>query len=360
MADNIFRNQRRGRTFWLFLPILLLIYLLLFPHPGGKESLLRPIWARELTPGTAGPVNADAPTWYFRSADSFGYADLQGNLYYVGRTLHNLSLSDTGFINYGSVPDHVVFMNPRGEFEFSIKSYGYPLLESSGQVLYSINTDRSGLKRIDSEGEILWSKSFATLITTISLVGEHCILGLMDGRALLLDEEGGVLYQHTPDASKIPVLLGAAVSQDRNQIALISGIDPQRLIVVERRAEEFVPAFTQLLDSDFRREVQLRFAAEARFLFYEVENGLGVLDVRKKSSGRFPASGVLQSMDSSAQFSAAAFRLTEGSRLVIFRPLDSVLLSREVAVRRVYVKVIGRSLILGLNEVLLRADLLEG
>jgi hypothetical protein len=320
---------------------------------------VRPIWAKELTAGTIVPTNADAPTWYFRADDSFGYADLQGNLYYLGRTLHNLSLSDIGFINYGRVPDHVIFMNPRGEFQFSIKSYGYPLLESSGQVLYSINTDRSGLKRIDNEGQILWSMSFPTPLTSVALAGEECLLGLMDGRALLVGAEGEVIYQYTPDGSRIPVLLGTAVSSDRNHIALISGIDPQTLTVVERRAEEFVPDFMQSLDSDFRREVRLNFSPDARFLFYEVENGLGVLDVRKKSSGRLLASGVLESMDSGPEFTAAAFRSAGGSKLLIFRPLDSVLLSREIAAEGVYVKVLGSSLILGFNGVLLRCVLLE-
>jgi len=359
MADSIFRNRRRGRAFWLFLPLLLFIYLLLFPHPGGRESLVRPIWAKDLASGVPALRNADA-SWYFRAADRFGYADLQGNLYYVGRTLHNLSLSDNGFINYGSVPDYIVFMNPRGEFEFSLKSYGYPLLEPRGRVLYSIQTDRSGLKRIDNEGEILWSMSFPTPITSIALAGEQCLLGLMDGRALLVGAEGDVLYQLTTEASRIPIVLATAVSEDRNQIALISGIDPQTLMVVERRAEGFVPGFKQNLDSDFRREVRLSFSPEARFLFYEVEEGLGVLDVRKKSKARFLTEGVLESMDSSPEFTAAAFRLSQGSKLLIFRPLDSVLLSREVAADRVYVKVLGSSLILGFNGVLLRADLLEG
>ena len=341
------------------LPILLIIYLLLFPHPGGKESIVRPIWAKELVPGARAPANTDAPTWYFRAADSFGYADLQGNLYYLGQTLHNLSLSDIGFINYGRVPDHVVFMNPRGEFQFSVKSYGYPLLESSGQVLYSINTDRGGLKRIDNEGEVLWSMSFPTPIATVALAGEECLLGLLDGRALLVGAEGDVLYQHTPEGSRIPVLLGTAVSADRNHIALISGIDPQTLTVVERRSEEFVPDFMQSLGSDFRREVRVSFSPDARFLFYEVEDGLGVLDVRKKSSGRLRTSGVLESMDSGPEFTVAAFQLARGSKLLIFRPLSSVLLSREIAAEGVYVKVLGSSLILGFDGVLLRCDLSE-
>jgi hypothetical protein len=363
MAESIFRKQRRGRAFWLFLPFLLFLYLLLFPQPGGRESLVRPIWATELSLGLPlalpPPMNAEVAVWSFQAGDSFGYADLRGNLYYLGRRLHNLSLSDIGFINYGSVPDHVVFMNPRGEFQFSIKSYGYPLLESSGNVLYSINTDRGGLKRINSEGEILWSKSFPTLLTTIAPVAEQCLIGLMDGRALLVDADGDVMYQYAANDSRIPVLLGTAVSGDQNQIALISGIDPQTLVVVQRRAGEFVPDFRQKLDSDFRREVQLCFSPDARFLFYEVEGGLSVLDVRKMNSARFLTNGVLESIDSSSEFTAATFGLEGGSRLLIFRPLDSLILSRELNAEGMYVRVMGNALILGFEGMLLRADLVE-
>jgi hypothetical protein len=359
MSESIFRKQRRGRAFWIFLPLLLFLYLLLFPHPGGRETLLRPIWATELTRGVASAAKEQLPIWAFRAGESFGYADLEGNLQYVGRRLHNLSLSDIGFMNYGRIPDHVVFMNPRGEFQFSIKTYGYPLLESSGKVLYSINTDRSGLKRIDSEGEILWSKSFPTVLTTIAPVGEQCLVGLMDGRALLIDANGDVMYQYSPPESRIPVLLGAAVSGDQNQIALVSGIDPQTLVVLQRRAEDFVEEFRQILDTDFRREVQLRFSPDGRFLFYEGEGGLSVLDTRKSSCRRLPTEGVLGFVDSSSEFTAASFRLEGGSGLLIFRPLDSVLLSRQLDAGRVYVRVLGSALILGLEGVLLRADLVE-
>jgi hypothetical protein len=182
----------------------------------------------------------------------------------------------------------------------------------------------------------------------------------MDGRALLIGAAGDVLYQYTPEEGRFPVILATAVSEDRSQIALISGIDPQTLTVVERRPEEFVPYFVQNLDSDFRREVRLSFSAEGRFLFYETGDGLGVLDVRKRDSRRFLTTGVLESVDSGYEFSAASFRVAEGSRLLLFRPLDSMLLSREVSANRLFVKVLSRSLILGFDDVLLRADLLEG
>jgi len=360
MSESIFRNRRRGRAFWLALPVLLFAYLLFFPHPGGKESTMRAVWVKDLSkPGTA-TSSAAQPQWPFRAGDRFGYADLEGNLYYVGRRLHNLSLSNAGFINYGSVPDHIVFMNPRGEFEFSIKSFGYPLLGPDPDVLYSINTDRSGLKRIDIDGAVLWSLNFTAPLTSIALAGEEVLIGLMDGRALVVGAEGRALYQYVSETGRIGVTLGTAYSEDRNQIAFVSGIDPQRLEVLQRREAEFTTELIMELSSDFRREVQLQFSPDSRFLYFEIEDGLGVLDVRKNTVSRLIGQGMLSLLDGSDRCTAAAFRREAGSQLLIFRPLESKLFNRELAAERVYLKVLGNSVILGLDGFLLRADLVQG
>jgi hypothetical protein len=360
MAETLFQPRRKGRAFWLLLPLLIVLYLLLFPRPGGREVFVRPVWAREVPPDSTELSGAEGPSWYFRAADAFGYADLEGNLYYVGRKLQNLSLSDTGFLNYGSVPDHVVFMDIRGRFQFSIRSHGYPLLDGSGQLLYSINTDMSGLKRIDRDSGIVWSMSFSVPVTTVALAGQECVIGLMDGRFLVVDAGGRITHQQMTEGSRIPVVLGAAVSEDRNRIALVSGIDPQRLSVVQRRGGELTTELAMDLGSDIRREVQLRFGPGDRFLFHEAEDGLGVIDVRRKKTSRIPVPGVLDCLDVGPFFAAAAFRSDEGSRLLIFRPRDSVLFSRSLAEAGTYIRILGRSLVLGLDGVLLRADLVEG
>jgi hypothetical protein len=360
MADSIFLKKRKGRALWLCLPIILFFYFVLFPRPVGRELYLRTIWANSVSSASTVLSDSNAPRWSFRASDTFGYADLDGNLYYLGQRLHNLSVSDSGFINYGRVPDHIVFMNTRGEFQFSIKSYGYPLLGSGGEFLYSINTDLSGLKRIDREGQTLWSMAFPVPLTTVALAGEECVIGLMDGHLLLIGVDGEVLFEQDTEGSRIPVILGTAITEDRQQIALFSGIDPQILSIVHRRDNEFISAVALDLDSDFRREVALSFSPDARFLYFEVEDGLGVLDIRKKITAGILSPGVLRSVEIASDFSAAAFRTESGSNLLIFRPLSSVLLSQQLAVPDIFLRIIDNSLILGIDGNLLRADLTEG
>jgi hypothetical protein len=158
----------------------------------------------------------------------------------------------------------------------------------------------------------------------------------------------------------LPIILGTAVSEDRNQLAIISGIDPQKLTILQQQEEGYAEGLMLELTSDFRREVQLGFAADPRFLLFEIRDGLGVLDTRKGKMSEFLIPGVVQSLDGDSNFQVAALRRTEGSQLLIFRPLESVLLSRRLAAEQIYVKVLGDSLILGMDGVLLRADLMEG
>ncbi len=360
MGDSIFRKKRKGRGIWFVPPVLLILYCLLFPRPGGRETFLRPVWTRPLSSPTLTAPRPDQSLYSFRTGNLFGYADLAGNITYLGSALHNVSLSEAGFINYGRVPDHVVFMDTGGEFQYSIKSYGYPLLDPSGRLLYSVNTDLSGLKRIDPEGEVLWAVACSSPLTSFATWKDECTVGLMEGKLLYIGSDGKILYEYEPRGSRIHVVLGTAISGDGQKLAILSGIDPQRLDVIERRGRVFSPLYTLDLPSDFRREVTLRFGPEDRFLFFEVEDGLGVLDVRKAQTATVQIPGVLRALDANSALSVAAFESADSFRLLVFRPFAPVLLSCGLKADDVFVKVLGSSLVLGLDANLLRADLLEG
>ena len=156
------------------------------------------------------------------------------------------------------------------------------------------------------------------------------------------------------------VVLGTDITSDGSQIALISGIDPQKLTLLRRQGQQLVVQNTLKLSSDFRREVMLQFDPQGRYLHFEAEGGLGVLDINNEIVLSIPALGVMKYLDCGNEFSAASFQNESGSLLVVFRPQGTVMLSRKLEARQLYVKILENSLILGLEEFLLRADLVEG
>jgi len=356
MSESIFARKKKSRL-WIAVPFLLLpLYLFFFPRPVGRETFLRPVWRLDLRLEVAEGKTVEAGVFPFRVGKRFGYVTHDGRLLYGATARHQVALSEKGFINYGSRPDHVVFMDPGGGFEFSVQSYGYPLLDAGGEALYSVNTDLGGLKRLGPDGEILWQGEFSAPITSAALRGEECLVGLLDGRAVLYGPAGETLFRIDPSGSRIPVILGTALSVT-GTAALVSGIDPQKLVLAQ--GERFETQRVVELASDFRREVALRFGPDGRFLYVEQENELMMFEPARERIARLPLPGRLKSLSAGREFAIAASGDAGTSRLAVFRPLAAPLAMASLPAASVWSTVSGRSLFVGLDEELLRADVVE-
>lgn len=357
MADAFFQKRRRLRGVWFAPPLFLLVYLLLFPIPSGRESYVRPVWSVPLS--SADPAGSAEP-FPFRAGDLFGYATVQGGVLHLEPVAFGVALASTGFINYGQVPDHFVFMDPLGRMRFSVASSGYPLLAEDGQSLYALASDLGGIRRLSDEGEPIWSLGFASQITGVALGAGQCVLGLMEGHLVCVGSAGEVLYEYEPSGSRIPVILGVAVTPQGSPIAAVSGIDPQRLLLIERSGAEYTPRLALELGTDFRREVLLRFTEDGRFLYVEGDDALRVLDVRRHRLMAVALPGRVRAFAGGGSLTAVALEAPSGSRLVVLRPLRAVLCEQTLGEARPFLKLLGETLIIGLEGYLLRADIVHG
>jgi hypothetical protein len=356
-------RKRRSRRYLVLAFALGLLYLFLFPQPSGREAFFKPIWSRAIPPGpSADPApeagGTEGRLSWFKAGRHFGFVRLDGRVLYAAEVLHGVALSELGFINYPRVADNFVFQDPLGRFQYAVPGRGYPVLDPGGDLLYSVSTDLTELRRLDRDGEALWSAGFFSPITALALSGGECALGLLDGTLKLLDSGGKITQDFLPDASRIPVILGVALAPGR--LAVLSGIDPQRLTLLEKRgAQYYSPVQTLATGSDLRREAVLRFLADGRFLACETDAGLALRDLRRAASSELP--GRLLALSSTAAgLLALGSREGGGSRLRVLRPLSSPLYERSLAAGDLFLRFLDGSLLLGLPGRLLRADYLEG
>jgi hypothetical protein len=353
-------HRRRSRRYLILAFALGLLYLFLFPQPSGREGFFKPVWLR-LVPGAPAPPAAQASeerrqSW-FKAGRHFGFVRLDGQVQYAAEVLHGVAFSELGFINYPRVADNFVFQDTTGRFQYGVRGFGYPVLDPSGELLYSVSTDLTELRRLDRDGEVLWSAGFFSPITTLALSGEECALGLLDGTLKLLDAGGRIAQDFLPEASRLPVILGAALTPGR--LAVLSGIDPQRLTILERRGAQYAPVQTVATGSDLRREALMRFSADGRFLAYETDTGLALRELRRGAASHLP--GRLLGLSFSAEgLMAAGSREDGGSRLRVLRPLSSPLYECPLAVGDLFLRFLDGSLLVGFPGRLLRADYLEG
>ena len=368
MSEPIFSRKRSSHGWVAVSFVLVPLYLVFFPYPGGKETLLIPVWALDLR--HTAPVEETAPepvgepaehgeqVFAFRAGRRFGYARIDGRLVHSAVTRYQVTLSDRGFIDYSSRPDHLVFMSPEGVFEYSVQSFGYPLLEAGGEALYTINADLGGLRRLNADGETLWQAEFASPVTSIALHGEKCLVGLLDGRAALYGASGEAEFEIDPGGSRISVILGTALAET-GDLALTAGIDPQTLILVRRRDDGYEVGRSLTLDSEFRREVILRFGPGGRFLYVEQQGAVQVVELAGKRSARLPVPGRLTGLIAGRRFAAAAAEQDGKTALVVFRPPDSTLAVASIPGTSVWGRIVGGSLIVGLEHELVRSDVVE-
>ncbi len=374
-------RRRRSRRYLIPALALGLLYSFLFPQPSGRESYFKPVWCLAVPQGapatsaaSASGAGGERQSW-FRAGRYFGYVRLDGRLLYAAEVLHGVTLSEAGFINYPRVADNLVFQDTAGRFLYGVRGYGYPVLDPSGELLYTVSTDLTELKRLDRDGEVLWSAGFFSPITTLALGGGQCAVGLLDGTLKLLDTGGRIAQDFQPEPSRIPVILGAALGSGR--LAVLSGIDPQRLTILERRGAQYTPLQSLATGSDLRREVTLRFLVDDRFLAYETESGLTVRDLRRGATSVLP--GRLLALSSSGEGllavdsrtdtvsradtlgrEGAASRADTTSRLRLLRPLASPLYEQRLGAGDLFLRFLDGALLLGLPGRLLRVDYLEG
>jgi hypothetical protein len=137
----------------------------------------------------------------------------------------------------------------------------------------------------------------------------------------------------------------------------VAGIDPQTLMLVRGEGHESVSTFG--LKSDFRREVLLRFGPEGRFLYVEGEDGLTILEPARERESRISLPGRLQSFAAGTDFAAATTAGAGAARLLVFRPPASPLAEARLASAPKWSRISGKSLLVGLENELVRADVVE-
>ncbi|MBN1699694.1 MAG: hypothetical protein JW881_19415 [Spirochaetales bacterium] len=280
-------KKRKIKGTIIFAFILYVFYLLVFPFPTGKEIVVYPhelYHLSEAAENIPDVLTNEKPGW-FRNADHFGYIDGDGRLIYKDTVLYNVTLSENGFINYSSIQDEnqaMVFFNPYGEFISSFNNPGYPLFSGSGDRLFLVKTNATGLCEITFEGEKIWEAEFASILTGFSAGSDIVAVGLLNGIINIFDRSGKCIHTIESRESRLSVIYGCLVSNTGRYIAALYGIDKQKLVIIEKKNMKFSGPVYFDTGTAFRRPVILRFSPFDRFLFIEGEKELLVFDVKAR------------------------------------------------------------------------------
>jgi hypothetical protein len=127
------------------------------------------------------------------------------------------------------------------------------------------------------------------------------LTGSLDGIIEILDSTGNRIYYFEPGGSRYAVILGCAISRNGSRIGIVSGIDKQRFILLERFANtnEYRVVYHEFLETGFRRPVHILFIDEDRRIVFEREGGLGCYSIRSRRAISIPLDGEIAVIEKS-------------------------------------------------------------
>ena len=295
----------------------LVIYFFAAARPIPPETVLVPRWLASLESGqlaltgdgspkpaeAGGALENGGPAFDelvpFTLGSRFGYVDGGGRFSINRIKKGEVYLSQTLWSEYDAEPERVEARNNRDEAVMTIEDpRGYPFFLDGRTFI--LGNEQNALSEIDSAGNTLWTYEFAAPLTCIDAAGGLVLTGSVDGVVEMLNGAGKRVFFFEPGGSRYAVILGCAVSRDGSRLGIISGVDDQRFLVLERFGGpegEYRVIYHEFLEDGFRRPVHITFIDQDRWIVYEREGGVGVYELSSRQGTKIALEGEIAAID---------------------------------------------------------------
>jgi len=306
--------------------LIFVIYLLFFPAQTRPELTFQPAWAVDVAgvPASAAGQIEHASVFPFDLDSFFGYISYEGEVLLREEKLYGVAIDEKRYISYSSVSGNLIIQDRTGRVTANVEAPGYPVLLNDR--LFIVSTNRAGVSELVAGERFGWEREYTSVITGFDAKGGLTAVGLLDSRVQILDGSGAVSLELDMKGSRINAVYGCALSEDGSRVAVVHGIDPQYLSIVEVAGES--PEISDYsLETEFRTSRYLRFFGADRFLLIERADGMKILDLSDgteyliESAAPFLDAGNIQNEN----LIWAVFGNARAAELIIIEPPQKVL-----------------------------------
>ncbi len=251
------------------LSVFFVLYFFLFPYPVREEYVLVPERKISLENVTGDLAGLSGSIRSFRGENRMGYYDGEGHAVILDGTGRSC-ISDRFFLQERE--GELVAHSRSGQDTFVLDTALTPLL--FGDHLFLTDIFQGYISETDIQGRTLWDYDLPSLITCMDYRDGLTAVGLLNGEIRLFDERGEALFTWSPGGSRISAIYGIALSPGGESIALVSGLDPQRFILLERKENGYRPVFHENLADSSRQPLTLSFDDSRNILIRGKGEGL--------------------------------------------------------------------------------------
>ena len=296
--------MKRNKKWWYFFVFaFFIIYIFAAARPVPKETVIVPRWITSVEmnypvrlEGFSGE-NEEPRLLPFILGNRFGYVGDDGRFAITQTRNAYFSMSEKHWAEFEAYPSYVRVMNPQNETVFVIEDIdGFPLF-LDGRV-YIMGSEQNSITALGPAGEKLWTHVFPAKITDFDAAAGFVLAGTLDGAVVLLNPSGNLVFPpFEPGGSRLLAIYGCAISRDASRIAIISGIDSQRFLLLERSGDTHRVIHHEFLGEGFRRRVHVSFVNNDRKVVFEREGGLGIFDISSRRTVNINLEGEIVALD---------------------------------------------------------------
>ena len=213
--------------------------------------------------------------------DRAGYSSVDLKNVWSFEIKDGVTLMSDGYINSSRDSVNLDFLTFEGDVKFSIENSGYHFgIENR---LFIISRDRKSLSEIVF-GEIKWTKQFNYVITSIDASSESVVIGFVKGHFIVLNKKGKLFFTYEPGGSRVSIIYSIAISQNSDYLGVVSGLDPQRFILYQKKESEYKPIYSININEEMRKSTKIFITPKNKNVFVESVKGFYVIDIESKSS----------------------------------------------------------------------------
>ncbi|MBN2735349.1 MAG: hypothetical protein JXR70_00105 [Spirochaetales bacterium] len=343
------KEKRKSRAV-LIIALVLFLAVFIFPRRSSFEQSFLPVGVINLEEQATLPPSlmVQDSLILFENSAYFVYLKEDLSVEKVLAKPGAVAVSPRGYIEYSQVQNDyqsLIWKNPDGGFRKSLNYRGYPWFQCQGNRLFLVNPQSSGIKEIDSDGDILYEFQYPSILTNLTANCEgEAAMGWLDGSINVLDQSGKEIFRFTDSFSRINVNYALVLSESGDYMAAVNGIDTQNLLLFYKRKGEFQRPGILALDSDLRYEMLLKFSLDKKALFIEQSSSLVLVKLKGLKKYNLELNGALLAMaeglENNLIFTACDLSEQEYTLNVFHKP-DRFLGASQSAYRPVDLKVLG-------------------
>ncbi|MDC7223977.1 MAG: hypothetical protein PQJ60_09565 [Spirochaetales bacterium] len=261
-----------GKNSYL-LPVMLVffvLYFFFFPRTVKEEYLLIPEKKIDLHAEGEEAILSFQGDWAFASPRKMGYYDSATGAVQLLPGGGRARISDRFYMK--ETEGQLSLVSKTGELVTPLSTSLTPVLLDDHFFLTDLF--QGYIREIDTLGRTIWEYTLPSLITCMDSQNGTTAVGLLSGQVFLFDSSGTPFYTGKPGGSRIDVVYGLALSEKADRLALVTGLDPQRFILIEKKENGFRPVYHENLSQSFRKEVSLSFDDSMNVVVEGVGEGL--------------------------------------------------------------------------------------